>query len=77
MVEACGIEPQSKTKLLLTSTCLEKLLGFNLASHNLQGYTRRFSKVLLRRETNLRYIYMKGDTSNPAYLESTGEAARL
>lgn len=77
LVETCGIEPQSKTKLLLTSTCLEKLFGFNLASHYLQSYTRRASKIRFTFETNIKYICIKGDTSSPIYPESIGEAARL
>jgi hypothetical protein len=46
-VELWRIELQSETTLLLTSTCLEKPLKFNLASHNLQSYTRRASRFIL------------------------------
>ncbi len=77
MVELWRIELQSETTLLLTSTCLEKLFEFNLASHNLQSYARRASWVHFMFETNIKYIYIGGYTSNPIYLESIGEAARL
>lgn len=77
LVELWRIELQSETTLLPASTCLEKLLEFNLASRHLQSYTRRVSKVHLRRETSLKYICMRGYTSSPTYPESIGEAARL
>ena len=57
LVETCGIEPQSKTKRLLTSTCLEKLFEFNLASHYLQSYTRRASKFILGRDKPKIYLH--------------------
>ena len=77
MVETCGIEPQSKTKLPPTSTCLEKLFEFSLASHHLQSYARRASWVRFSSETNEKYICIKGYTSDPTYPESIGEAAHL
>ena len=75
MVEASRIELESRNKLQMASTSLEKLLKFNLASHNLQSYTRRASKFILRRDTLNIYLH-KGYTSNPIYPESIGEAAR-
>ena len=47
MVEVCGIEPQSETRCLPASTCLERLIEFNLASLNLQSYTKRASKEFI------------------------------
>ena len=76
MVELWRIELQSETTLLPASTCLVKLFLFNLASHHLQSYARRVSRVLFASETNAKYICIRGDTSNPIYPESIGEAAR-
>ncbi len=58
LVELWRIELQSETTLLLTSTCLVKSFKFNLASHNLQSYARRASKVRFTLETDVKYIYI-------------------
>ncbi len=51
MVEVCGIEPQSETRLLPASTCLERLIGFNSGLLNLQSYTERVSMSSSSAET--------------------------
>ena len=75
LVELCGIEPQSETKLPLTSTCLERLFYLILLHTTCKATQDQPLKFILDGDTSKIYLN-KGDTSNPVYLESTGEAAR-
>jgi len=47
-VELRGIEPLSRNKQLLTSTCLDDIAMFNTVSRNVQSCTVRASKVHLQ-----------------------------
>jgi len=48
MVELRGIEPLSRNKQLLASTCLDDIAMFDTASRNVQSYAVRASKVRLQ-----------------------------
>ena len=56
---------------------LRKVVWFNMTSHNLQSYATRASKVLLVLRQTPNISKLRVILQNPAYLESTGEAARL
>lgn len=45
LVELRGIEPLSRNKQLLASTCLDSIAWFNTASRNAQSYAVRVSKI--------------------------------
>lgn len=56
MVEASGIEPESETKLVEPSTCLETLFESRTASHNVQSYTALAPKFICGRDMPQVYL---------------------
>jgi len=59
LVELWRIELQSKNKLLMASTSLERSFKFDSASYNQQDYTERASGIHPYAETSVRHSYIR------------------
>lgn len=73
MVELCGIEPQSENKLLMASTCLERLFGL-IPLRTICKATRDEPQGSSQGEAALRYSTIEMILHNPSYRASEGEA---
>jgi len=76
MVELRGIEPLSRNKQLLASTCLDDIAKFNTVSRNVQSYTVRASKVRLQVRQPVSIAIKVMILSKSAYMASAVRAAQ-
>jgi len=76
-VELRGIEPLSRNKQLLASTCLDNIARFNMVSRNVQSYTMRASKIRLQVRQPVSIAIKVMILSKSAYMASAVRAAQI